>query len=434
MPSPVRTYDRRAVHAWAFYDFASSAYTTLVVTFIYSTYFTKAIAADETTGTSQWSVAVSLTAIVIALISPFIGAIADRGGYRKRFLLLSSITCIAATVVLFFPGQGEVAFALATFLVANVAFELSYVFYNAFLPDISPPERVGWVSGYGWGLGYIGGLLCLVAALVVFVLPGAPLAGLPDGANVRATNLLVAVWYALFSIPIFLFVRERVVAPERARGGVVRAAARQLVSTFHDIRRYRQIVRLLLARLVYNDGLVTIFAFGGIYAQGTFGFSTQDIILFGIVINLAAGLGALGFGRIDDRLGGKRTILITLAGLFVAATIAVVAEGRAAFWAAALLIGLMVGPNQSASRSLLARFVPADKETEFFGFFEFSGKATAFLGPAMLGWLTSVFQSQRAGVATVLVFFLLGALLLLRVDEAEGKAMARLEPGAPRIE
>lgn len=426
MTPSTRTYDRRAVNAWALYDFASSAFTTLVVTFIYSTYFTRAIAPDETTGTSQWSLAVSLTALVVAFVSPFVGAVADRSGYRRLFLLVSTVVCIAGSVLLFFPLPGQVFFALATFIVANIAFELSYVFYNAFLPDIAPPERIGWVSGYGWGLGYAGGLLCLVVALFAFVLPDAPLFGLPkdDGTNVRATNLLVAVWYAVFAVPVFLYVRERRVGTQGLGSGALRAAGRQLVQTFHEIRRYRQIFRLLVARLIYNDGLVTIFYFGGIYAQGTFGFSTEDIIVFGIAINVAAGLGAYALGHLDDRLGGKRTILITLVGLFVATVLAVVGQTATTFWVAAILIGLMVGPNQAASRSLLGRFVPAEKETEFFGFFEFSGKATAFMGPALFGWFTSLFQSQRAGVATVLAFFVVGALLVLRVDEAEGRAVA----------
>lgn len=432
MTQPLRTYDRRTIWSWSLYDFANSSFTTLVVTFIYATYFTKGIATNETIGTSQWSIAVAATGIIVALASPYVGAIADRGGYRRHFLLITTVVCIAGTVALFFPRPGDVLVALVVFTVANVAFEMANVFYNAFLPDIAPPERIGRISGYGWSLGYLGGLLCLFAALLAFVQPDVPLFGLSKetGAHVRATNLLVAAWYAVFSIPMFLFVRERYIARPAMGDDVLRSATRQFVDTFHAVRRYRQIFRLLLARLVYNDGLVTIFAFGGIYAQGTFGFSTEDIIIFGIVINVSAGLGAYAFGYLDDRLGGKRTILITLAGLFVAGLLAVLARTPTAFWLAAIFIGLLVGPNQSASRSLMGRFVPADKETEFYGFFAFSGKATAFLGPALLGWFTALFQSQRAGVATILAFFLIGGLLLLRVDEREGIALAKSTPAA----
>jgi UMF1 family MFS transporter len=181
--------------------------------------------------------------------------------------------------------------------------------------------------------------------------------------------------------------------------------------------------------LIYNDGLVTIFAFGGIYAGVTFGFSFSEVIVFGIVLNVAAGLGAFAFGHLDDRLGGKQTILISLAGLFLASLLAVFAQSKALFWVAGIMVGSMIGPNQSASRSLLGRFVPEDKENEFFGFYAFSGKATAFLGPLLLGQLTVMFQSQRAGIGIVAVFFLVGALLLLQVNEAEGVARARRGAG-----
>ena len=422
------SYDRRAVFSWSLFDFANSSFTTLVVTFIYATYFTKGIAADEVTGTGQWSLAVTLTALTVALLSPYVGAIADRGGYRKRFLLISTVTCIAGTVLLFFPQEGEVFFALSVFVIANVAFEMANVFYNAYLPEIAPQSKIGRISGYGWALGYLGGLLCLVVALFALVQTETPIFGFSTagGENIRATNLLVAGWFALFGLPIFFWVKDRAVAPVSNGENVIRMANRQFVNTFNEIRQqYRQIFRLLVARLVYNDGLVTIFAFGGIYAQGTFGFETTDIIIFGIVLNIAAGAGAFMFGFLDDKLGGKTTILVSLVGLFGAALLAVLATSQIAFWIAAIFVGLLAGPNQSASRSLMGRFVPPAKENEFYGFFAFSGKATAFMGPFLLGQFTTLFDSQRAGVATVLIFFAIGAVLLLFVNEKEGVALAK---------
>ncbi|WP_166977885.1 MFS transporter [Rhodocaloribacter litoris] len=426
MPASDLVYDRRAVLAWSLYDFANSAFTTLVVTFIYATYFTVGIAPNEVEGTSLWSLGVTTTGLVVALLSPYAGAIADRGAYRKRFLLLSTGICVAATAVLFFPTPGQVRFALTTFVVANIAFEMANVFYNAFLPDLAPREKIGRISGYGWALGYVGGLLCMVTALFVFVNPETPPFGLSKetGAHVRATNLLVAVWFALFSLPMFLLVKEKKQPPLPPGTGLIRSANRQLAATFRQIRRFRQVFRLLLARLIYNDGLITIFAFGGIYAAGTFGFTTEEIIVFGIVLNVAAGLGAYAFGFLDDRLGGKTTVMISLAGLAGASLLAVLTTSRLGFWVAGILIGLLAGPNQSASRSLLGRFVPPGLENEFYGFFAFSGKLTAFLGPFLLGRLTDLFESQRLGVASVLLFFILGGILLLRVDEKEGVAVA----------
>jgi UMF1 family MFS transporter len=360
-----------------------------------------------------------------------LGAVADRGGYRKALLAVSTAVCVAGTCGLFFAQPGQVGRALAWFVLANVAFEMGLVFYNAFLPDVAPPEKIGRVSGYGWALGYAGGLACMVLALVGFVRPQAPWFGFSTegGENVRATMLLVAAWFAVFALPMFLFVREdrsRVSPPGTP---IVRTALAQLGQTFHEVRRYRQVVRLLLARLFYNDGLVTIFAFGAIYAQGTFGFSTTEILVFGIVLNVTAGIGAFAMGFLDDRIGGKRTIQLSIAGLFAASLLAVLAPTRALFWAAGVLVGIFSGPNQAASRSLLGRFVPPDKENEFFGFFAFSGKATAFAGPFLLGLLTTLFATQRAGVAVVLVFFALGWVILAGVDEGEGiRAAGR--PGA----
>ena len=422
----------REVWAWSLYDFANSSFTTLVVTFIYATYFTQGIAANETDGTAQWSLAVTATAVLVAVLSPLLGAYADATGTRKRLLFLTTALCIAATAALFFPGRGEVAFALGVFVVANVAFELQNVFYNAFLPEIAPPDRIGRVSGLGWALGYAGGLLCMGVALVVFVQPEAAPFGLDRaaGEHVRATNLLVAGWFALFSVPAFLVLREpRPEAPPERRG-VLRSTLGQIRETAREIRQYRQIVRLLVARLVYNDGLVTVFAFGGIYAAGTFGFTFEQILFFGIALNLAAGAGAFVFGFVDDRIGGKTTVLISLGALTVATLVAVVGRTPEALWAAGVLLGVAAGPNQAASRSLLGRFVPGDKETEFYGFFAFSGKLTAFMGPLLLGQLTAAFDSQRIGVGSVVVFFLVGALLLLRVDEAEGVRLSGRSVGS----
>ena len=414
---------RRAIWSWCLYDWANSAFTTLVVTFIYSAYFTAAFADDPGRGTALWSRGITASALVIAALAPIAGALADRGG-RRRYLILCSLLCVAATAALTFvrPDQANaVVIALGVFVVANVAFELGLVFYNAFLPAVAAPERIGRVSGYGWGLGYVGGLLALVAALVVFV-PETPPFGIPTagGFNLRATNLLVAGWFLLFSIPAFVWLRDESAAAGRLDVG---RAFRDLAATVRHLRRYRQVGLFLLARLFYNDGLVTIFAFGGIYAVGTFGFGFEDLVTFGIVINVGAGLGALAFGFVDDRIGGKATIGLSVAALAAATLLAAVAQTRTAFWAAAVLVGVFAGPNQSASRSLMARFVPAKHESEFFGFFAFSGKVTSFLGPALLGVLSDVY-SQRVGVASLLVFFLAGGLILRRVDEREGVAAA----------
>jgi MFS transporter, UMF1 family len=420
---------KRAVWSWALFDFANSPFATLVVTFVYATYFTQVIAADTISGTTLWSRAVTITALIVAVSSPVLGAFADRGGYRKLFVVLAVLVCAAATTALYRVLPGQALLALALFVVANVAFEFAEVFYNAFLPDIAAPERVGRVSGLGWGLGYIGGCLALTVALFALVQTQQPWFGFSTeaGENIRATNLLVAVWFVLFSLPMFFFVKE-----DKSRvspgGRIVVDTFAQLRGTFTQIRRHRQTVRFLLARLLYNDGLVTVWAFGGIYAAGTFGFTIPEVILFGLVANFTAGIGAVAMGYLDDRIGGKRTIIVSLIGLIVATLIAMVAVSRAWFWVAGILLGIFAGPNQSASRSLMARFVPHEAENEFFGFFAFSGKLTAFIGPFFLGLLTSFSGSQRAGVSVVVALYLAGLAVLLTVDEREGSRVREAPP------
>ncbi len=420
--------DTRVIAAWSLYDWANSAFTTLVVTFVYATYFTKAMAPDEITGTALWSRSVALTALVVAVSSPILGAMADRAGRRRRYLAVTTAVCVLATALLAFvpPGRANgIVIALTLVTIANIAFELGNVFYNAFLPDITTPERLGRVSGWGWGLGYVGGLACLVLALVGFVRPETPWFGIAtaEGFNVRATNLLVAAWFGVFALP-FLFTARGETRPEGGGGGGVAAAIAEIRRSFAEVRRFRDAARLLLARVFYNDGLATIFAFGGIYAAGTFGMDFADILVFGIALNVAAGLGAFLFGFVDDRIGGKRTIMLSILALSGATALAVWAPGRTWLWVAGVLVGIFAGPNQAASRSLLGRFVPDGRESEFFGFFAFSGKLASFLGPALLGAFTQAFDSQRAGVASVLGFFLVGGLILISVDERRGIAAA----------
>nr|VFJ73507.1 MAG: MFS transporter, UMF1 family [Candidatus Kentron sp. FM]VFJ74197.1 MAG: MFS transporter, UMF1 family [Candidatus Kentron sp. FM]VFK19227.1 MAG: MFS transporter, UMF1 family [Candidatus Kentron sp. FM] len=473
----------KIIYAWATYDWANSAFAALVVTFVYSAYFTQAIAPDEVTGMALWSWAVTSSGILVALAAPFLGLIADRGQGRHRYLTLATLVCITATAALTFiePGQPQgVLLALVIFVIANVAFEIGMVFYNAFLPDIAPPERLGRVSGLGWGLGYVGGIGCLAIALLVFV-RDTPLFGIATeaGFHYRATNLLVALWFLVFSLPMLVLVprvstprvstpristpgamnlspdnRNRPVdkPPEREPRDSRRALpvpspaeesrrrsgqpetfgewATGLWETLAEIRAYRDTLRLLLARLIYNDGLVTVFAFGGIYAAGTFDMPLSEVIRFGIAINIAAALGTWVFGSVDDRFGGKVTILITLLAMVGFTLLAAMAPDKTWFWVAGLGIGIFVGPNQAASRSLLSRFAPARHRGEFFGFFAFSGKLTAFLGPLLMGIVTQWSGSQRVGIATALVFFIVGGVLLLGVDEKRGVARAQYDERA----
>jgi len=412
---------RKEIWSWCFYDFGNSAFTTLVITFIYSTYFTKAIAENEIDGTFLWSQAIAITAVIVSLLSPILGAIADKGGYRKIFLTLTTYMSIGATALLFFPIKGQILFALILVVIANVNFELGGVFYNAYLPEIVSRKKIGRISGIGWGAGYLGGLLAMLIAMVGFVSPDVPWFGLDidTGEHIRATNILVAAWFFIFTLPAILYLKEKKVESANRIGIVVLNSIQALKKTFQEIKIYKNTVRFLISRLIYNDGLVTIFAFGAIYASGTFGFTFNEIMIFGIVLNIAAGSGAFLMGYIDDVIGGKLTIQISLIGLMIAVLLAVFANSKLLFWVSGIIVGLFAGPNQSASRSLMGRLTPPDKINEFYGFFAFSGKLTSFLGPMLLGIFTKYFSSQRYGVAVVFIFFFVGFLLMRNVNEPD---------------
>ena len=418
---------KKTVFVWSLYDFANSSFTTLIVTFIYAAYFTKAIAENEIIGTALWSRAVSLTALFVAFASPIMGAIADKSNLRKTFLVFMTYICVFGSIMLYFAMPGEVMKALTWFVIANIGFELGGVFYNSYLPEIAPENKIGRVSGYGWSFGYVGGLLCLVMAMIGFVNPETPWFGFTKeaGENIRATNILVAVWFSIFSLPMILTLKTKTKEKFTKSEFNILSVINELVHTFKKIKKYKQVLKFLIARMIYNDGLVTIFAFGGIYAAGTFGFSFEEIMIFGIVLNVTAGIGAFIFGFMDDKLGGKITIQITLIALIFAGLLAIFAQSKLYFWIAGILVGIFSGPNQAASRSLMGRFTPSSKENEFYGFFAFSGKMTAFIGPLFLGILTELFDSQRAGVSIVVVLFILGFFLLRSVNEKDGITTAK---------
>jgi len=437
-------YRKLTIFSWAMYDFANQPFTTLVVTFIYGTFFTRVIAENEIVGTLLWSRGITITAIVVALLSPVMGAVADNGGFRKLYLIFWTWVSILGALLLWFPVDGQVVFALTAFIIGNIGFEMGSVFCNAFLPDIAPKEKIGRISGYGWSFGYVGGLISLALGLILFINPEVPIFNLDKSIHehIRATNIMVAVWFALFSIPTFMFVQE-IQKKSRKKQNLISNSLADLKQTFQNIRKYKELTKFLVARLIYNDGLITIFAFGGIYAAGTFGFTMTEIMIFAIVLNITAGIGAFLMGFLDDIIGGKMTIQISNVGLIIACIIAVFApnqnlismklpfigdtivSGKTLFWMSGIMIGAFSGPNQASSRSLMARFIPLGKESEFFGFFAFSGKATAFIGPFFLGLFTQMFDSQRYGIAVVLVLLILGTYLLRFVDEKSGMAASQ---------
>ncbi|MEX0760783.1 MAG: MFS transporter, partial [Tistlia sp.] len=345
---------------------------------------------------------------------------ADQGGRRKPWIAVFSLLCIASGAGLWFaePDPSWALFALVLAALANLAFEIGTVFYNAMLPEVAPARLWGRVSGWAWSLGYAGGLACLVLTLVLFVQPAEPLLGL-DKANsehVRIAGPFVALWFLAFALPMFLF------TPDRTGSGmpVGRAIVQGLSALRHSLAKLPKqgvVLRYLIARMFYTDGLNTLFAFGGIYAAGSFGMDFTEILVFGILLNVTSGLGAFAFAWVDDWIGPKRTILIAVGALTLLGGAILLIETKLWFYILGSAIGIFIGPAQSASRTLMARLAPAKVRTEMFGLYALSGKVTAFMGPAAVGGITVLTGSQRWGMTAILVLFVVGFVLLLPLKE-----------------
>ena len=419
--------------SWALFDWANSPFTTLIITFVFPPYFVAAIVGDQVRGQAIWGYALAASGVPVAVLSPPLGALADAAGRRKPWILAFTLMCIIGSGLLWYayPEAGSANWAIICVIIANLGFEFGVVFNNAMLPDIVAEEELGRLSGWAWGLGYCGGLAALAIALLVFIRPETAPFGLDraQAEQIRVLGPLVAAWFAAFAWPLFVFTPDR---PALAGGvhGALSAGFRQMRALLPELRDRPEVLRFLLAHMLYADGLATLFAFGGIYAAGTFGMTLSEVIAFGVLLNVTAGLGAFAFGWVDDWIGSRRTVILTLAGLIIAAVAAVLAESRSVLWLAGAVIGLFVGPVQAASRSLMARLSPHEQQTEFFGLFALSGRATTFAGPALVAVITDFTRSQRLGLVTIIAFCFAGLALLVTVREPGRMSRVSVHQGA----
>ncbi len=438
--------------SWALFDWANQPFFTVVTTFIFGQYFANVMIGDPVKGQAEWAFTQSTSGVIIAILSPFLGAMADAGGRRKPYILLFQCLVAIGCIALWwaYPQRPDLVSLISwAVVIATVGAEMSIVFNNSLLPNIVSPARMGRLSGFGWGLGYCGGLLALFAVLIVsrpsmfgLAADDRPLFGLdPHTYTVeRLVGPASAVWLAIFVIPMFLFTPDgsqprRVSLMEAARGG-----GRALLQTVLKLRHYRNVLLYLIAFMLYNDGLAAIIAFGGVYAAAIFGWDTVTIGIFGIIVTVFAIPGAFLGGRLDDLIGSKRTVQLAVLGVIIA-TIGIVSLSRQGvlfvvpapelspsrglfgslqeqvFMAFALLLGFCMGPMQAASRTMIGRLAPPGMVGEFFGLFALSGRATAWMAPLAIGIITTATQSNRLGVACVLFFLVLGFVLLLWVRE-----------------
>jgi UMF1 family MFS transporter len=404
-----------AVAAWVLYDWSFGAFTTVVCTFVIATYVTQAVATDPASGASAWSGAQALAGLLIAIFAVPLGAVADRGSRRRAMLGVCTFVMVVATLGLSTvrPHAGDLPRALALVVVATVAFEIATVFYNAMLPGLARPGKLGRLSMLGWGAGYAGGLCCL--SLCLLLLSRADALGL-DGTryeHVRACALLAGAWIALFGWPVSVFVPES--GPRAPWSTAIRLGVTDLRRTWRDAITQPGLRNFVLARIFYTDGLIALFAFGGIFAAAEFQLDTTGVLLFGIRLTVAAGVGTLVFAFIEDRIGAKTTVLASVLALAGFGTAVLLVQDRAAFMWLATGLGLFVGPAQAASRSLMAQMAPPKACGSYFGLFALSGRVTGFMGPLALSLVTGLTGSLRAGMGVIVVFLLVGAVLLARV-------------------
>jgi len=433
--------DRRGVLSWMLFDWANQPFQTLIVTFIFAPYFVAEVVGDPVRGQALWGTAAALGGAAVALLAPFLGALADRTGARKRWVLGFSVPYVLGCLGFWLatpamPGPGLV---LAVYVVAFVGSEFGQVFTNAMLPGLGPRREIGRISGSGWALGYAGGLASLVLTLALLVpAPGsertliglAPILGLDPAAGepARATGPLSAIWFVVFAAPFFLWTPD---VPARPAAGALRDALGELAATVRAVRLHASLFTFLLASMVYRDALVALFAFGGIYAAGVLEWGVFQLGVFGIVSAAVGAVGAWAGGRADRAFGPRPVIVASIWALVAVAGVALlttrdsvlgiaVAAGSSlpdlVFFAAGGLLGAAAGALQSASRTMLVRQAEGRVAAgQAFGLYALSGKATAFVGPALIAGVTAATGSQRLGVSPVIVLLLIGLALLYRV-------------------
>ncbi|MTD56984.1 MFS transporter [Amycolatopsis pithecellobii] len=417
---------RRRVISWAFWDWGSSAFNAIVLTFVFTVYLTKAVAPDPDSGSADLGVGLTIAGVCVAVLAPVTGQRSDAGGCRKLLLGVHTAIVVLSMAGLFFVRDSPSYLLPGIVLIAigSVFAEFATVNYNAMLVQVSVRRTVGRISGFGWAMGYFGGLIALTIVLFAFIQPEVGLFGVTsrDGLNIRVVALFAAVWFGLFSLPLFLFVPEAPASGEPPRRNFFASyvvLGRRLANMW---RAERRTLWFLIASAVYRDGLAAIFTFGGVVAAGTFGFSSSEVVIFAIAANLTAGIGALLGGRLDDRAGPKTVIVASLTALVVLGAALVVLPGKATFWVCGLALATCVGPAQSASRTFLARIVEPEREGEAFGLYATTGRAVSFLGPLMFSGFIALFGTQRAGMAGIVVVLIAGLLAILGVRAPKGTA------------
>ncbi len=429
VPSPVEPVRAREIFGWAMYDFANSGYTTVVITAVFNAYFVTVVAGNAPWATFAWTAALAVSYAAIVITAPLLGAWADVHAAKKALLGLTTLGCIAATAALAAVGPGELALGMALVALSNFFFGSGENVVAAFLPELAAAESLGKVSGWGWSLGYLGGMLTLGVCLAY--VSWAQSQGHVAAQFVPVTMLITAALFGAASLPTFAWLRERARPyPVLERAGALAGSYRRVLQTLRHAAHYADLRRFLLCIVFYQAGISSVIALAAIYAEEVLGFSTRDTLVLIMVVNVTAALGALAFGYVQDRLGHVPTLALTLLGWIAMTLIAADSQGRAAFWVAANLAGVCLGSSQSAGRALIGYLSPEDRHAEFFGLWGLAVKLSAILGPLTYGAVAWAMSSHRLAILASGSFFVVGLAILLGVNVRRGREAALRPAGA----
>jgi len=401
---------------FALYDFANSAFTTIIITFIFSTYFAKQIAPNPVLGQSYWGWAIGTTGILVAIIGPILGSYADKKNFTELFIKLFTIICISLTTLLWFskPSEKYLLFTLIIVALANFFYELSLIFYNSILKRISKTSDLGKSSGFSFALGYIGGILILIICIKIFIDNDVLPFGLSkeNSENIRATSIVVAVWYLIFSIPFLFSLKKKI--------------NNKIELSSDNIKKIKDLIwnnglnnlgKFLIARMLYADGLNAIIVMGGIFAVGVFNLEIKDLLILSILMNVTAFIGAIVGGYANDKFSSKSVIIFSLLGLIISSSIILFVKSQLFFLIFAAINGFFIGPIQSASRVFITKSIDENNQASGFGLFALSGKLTSFIGPLLVSTITYISSSQRIGFSSAIILLLIGLLILLKVKK-----------------
>ena len=417
----------REVFAWSAYDFANSGFSTVVITAVFSAYFVEVVAGNANWATLLWTAALSVSYLIIMLTAPVLGIIADTRRLKKKFLLIATLGCGCFTLLLSVIGEGDIFIALILIVMANLFFGTGENLIAAFLPELARSESLGKVSGWGWGIGYLGGLFTLIVCLFYLT------SGSVEDASVSNTMVITGIIFLLASTPTFVFLKER----GKKNGSCkedFRSSFSLLKGSLQNLNKFSDLKAFLICLVIYQAGIQAVITLAAVYANQAMGFSTADTIALILVVNITASAGAFIFGQVEDRVGHKTTLYLTLIGWLLTVVIAYLSVDRTLFWVAANLAGLCLGASQSAGRALVAYFSPSNKEGEFLGLWGLAVKCSSIIGPITYGgivWLSR--GDHRQALLSLAIFFIFGIIILAKINVQRGRKSAIRASGEAKL-